>query len=90
MTHRYDIPIPVGAKVRFDGRDDGVPEYGVVTACWYDETMRVCLCTALFTPGAPWSGNPDEDRYALQCAAPYLVLSDEDWNEAPDPRPSRP
>lgn len=90
MTYRYDVPLPVGTKVRYDGRDDGVPEYGVVTDCWYDDVIKVYFCRALFTPGAPPSENPDEDRYTLECAAPYLVLLDEDWNEAPDPRPSRP
>ena len=66
--------LPPGTLVRYDGREDGFPEYGVVVHCWLDDEigMHDC-CVAFFGEKLP-TGEPDEWPYVLRYASISLVV----------------
>ena len=62
-----------GTTVRYDGLDDGGPEYGVVIHCWLDQEIDMHDCLVAFFGNRLPSGRPEEPPYILRYAAISLV-----------------
>ena len=70
-TDRFIAP---GTPVRYDGLEEGGPEYGIVISCWNDLEIGGHDCyVAFFGPGLP-TGQPDEKPYILRYAASSLSV----------------
>ena len=73
LQGRHDEFIPAGTRVRYDGLEDGGPEYGVVVHCWYEEEIGGFDCYIAFFGTSPAMGKPQEKPYILRYAAISLV-----------------
>lgn len=74
MTDRYLLP---GTLVRYDGREEGGPEFGVVVHCWFDEAIGDHDCYVAFFGDALPDGAPRQKPYVLRYGAMHLqVLSE--------------
>ncbi len=71
-----DAFVPAGTVVRYDGLDEGGPEYGVVVHCWLNPEIAMYDCyVAFFGPQLP-TGRPDEHPYVLRYGATSLARLD--------------
>jgi hypothetical protein len=70
-TDRYIAP---GTMVRYDGLDEGGPEYGVIVHCWDDDEIGGYDCYFAFFGSAQPSGKPEEKPYVLRYAATSLTV----------------
>ncbi len=64
--------IAPGTPVRYDGLEEGGPEYGVVIHCWHDDEIGAYDCYVAFFGSALPAGKPDEKPYVLRYAASSL------------------
>ena len=60
--------------MRYDGLDEGGPEYGVVVQCWDDDEIGGYDCYVAFFGSKLPSGKPEEKPYVLRYAATSLDL----------------
>jgi hypothetical protein len=65
-----------GTPVRYDGRDDGRPEYGVVVHCWLDDEMHAYDCYIAFFGDQRPTGKPAEIPYVLRYFSTSLTVLD--------------
>jgi hypothetical protein len=69
---RADRYISPGTRVRYDGLDEGDPEYGVVVHCWDDDEIGGHDCYVAFFGSALPEGRPEQKPYVLRYAATSL------------------
>jgi hypothetical protein len=69
-----DPLLPVGTKVRYDGLQDGGPEFGVVVHCWMSEELGGYDCYVAFFGNEFPSGRPKQKPYVLRYAASSLNI----------------
>jgi hypothetical protein len=62
--------------VRYDGRDDGVPEYGIVVHCWLDGEIDTYDCYVAFFGEQLPTGKPEERPYILRYPSLFLTVID--------------
>jgi hypothetical protein len=67
-----------GTQVRYDGRQEGGPEYGVVIYCWLDEEIGGYDCYVAFFGNRRPTGKPAEKSYILRYASTSLTVIDLD------------
>lgn len=63
-----------GTKVRYDGLEDGGPEYGVVVHSWHCEEIGAADCYVAFFGEALPTGRPTQKPYVLRYAVRSLVV----------------
>ena len=68
--------LPAGTHVRYDGLDDGGPEYGVVVHCWLDVEIDGHDCYVAFFGNQQPTGKPTEKPYILRYASASLTVID--------------
>ena len=73
---RLDRYIRPGSKVRYDGLDEGGPEYGIIIHCWYDDELSGYDCYVAFFGSKLPSGKPGEKPYVLRYYASSLTMID--------------
>ena len=76
MTGDRDIHgpyLPPGTQVRYDGLEEGGPEYGVVIHCWPDEDIGYDCYVAFFGDDLP-IGKPTGKPYILRYASTSLTV----------------
>ena len=71
MQDRY---LPPGVRVRYDGRQDGSAEFGIVVHCWHDAQIDGYDCYVAFFGESLPDGKPDQKPYILRYAATSLLL----------------
>jgi hypothetical protein len=64
--------LPAGTKVRYDGLQEGGPEFGVVVHCWMNEEAGGYDCYVAFFGNEFPSGSPRHVPYVLRYAASSL------------------
>ena len=64
--------IAPGTPVRYDGMNEGGPEYGVVIHCWNDEEIGAHDCYVAFFGAEIPTGKPAEKPYVLRYATSSL------------------
>jgi hypothetical protein len=69
--------LPAGTKVRYDGLEEGGPEFGVVVHCWMSEEIEACDCYVAFFGNEFPSGHPKQKPYVLRYAASSLSVVSE-------------
>ncbi len=70
---------PPGTLVRYDGLQEGGPEYGVVIHCWLNEEIDGGSdCYVAFFGNERPTGRPDEKPYVLRYASTSLTAIDPD------------
>jgi hypothetical protein len=69
--------LPPGTRVRYDGLNEGGPEYGVIVHCWDDAEIGGYDCYVAFFGSAVPAGKPEEKPYVLRYAATSLRLSEQ-------------
>jgi hypothetical protein len=75
-THgRY---LPPGTLVRYDGLDEGGPEYGVIVHCWLDSEMDAHDCYVAFFGDQQPIGKPAKKPYVLRYLSTWLTVLDPD------------
>lgn len=67
--------LPPGTPVRYDGLEQGGPEYGVVVHCWLDDEINAHDCYVAFFGDHEPSGKPAEKPYILRYASISLTVS---------------
>jgi len=65
-----------GTPVRFDGRAEGEPEYGVIVHCWLNDEMDAYDCYVAFFGNERPSGKPKEKPYLLRYLSMSLTVLD--------------
>lgn len=70
----FDPFLPIGTKVRYDGLDEGGPEFGVVIHCWRDETLGLHDCYVAFFGSEMPTGKPDAKPYVLKYSTGSLTV----------------
>ncbi|CCD93483.1 conserved hypothetical protein [Bradyrhizobium sp. ORS 375] len=76
MSNARGVPdryLPPGTDVRYDGRQDGGPEYGVVVHCWFEPEIGGYDCYVAFFGSERPPGKPDSKPYILHYAATSLT-----------------
>lgn len=68
---RYLLP---GTAVRYDGVEDGVPEYGVVVHCWLEEEIGGYDCYVAFFGSRHPAVRPAHKPYILRYASTSLTV----------------
>jgi hypothetical protein len=67
--------------VRYDGLDEGGPEYGVVVHCWLDTEISGYDCYVAFFGSQQPIGKPAEKPSVLRYASTSLVVADPDHSD---------
>jgi hypothetical protein len=70
----YRRYLPAGTPVRYDGCEEGGPEYGVVVHCWLDEQIGSYDCYVAFFGDQQPTGMPTEKPYVLRYSAGCLKV----------------
>lgn len=68
--------LPPGTAVRYDGLEEGGPEYGAVVHCWFDEGIGAYDCYVAFFGDKQPVGRPVEKPYILRYASTSLTVID--------------
>lgn len=76
QSGRQDRFIPPGTRVRYDGLEEGGPEYGIVVHCWHEVEISGYDCYVAFFGPALASGKLEEKPYVLRYAASSLNVFD--------------
>ena len=63
-----------GTKVRYDGLQNGGPEYGVVVHCWFNDEIGIHDCYVAFFGNEQPVGRPSEKPYILRYASTSLTV----------------
>jgi len=71
-----DKYLPVGTRVRYDGREEGGPEYGIVVHCWMNDEMGGYDCYVAFFGDRLPAGKPPDRPYILRYLAASLTVVD--------------
>jgi len=66
--------LPPGIMVRYDGLDEGGPEYGVVVHCWLDDEINAYDCYVAFFGNEQPTGKPPKKPYILRYASTSLTV----------------
>ena len=66
--------LPPGTLVRYDGLDQGGPEFGVVIHSWYDDEIDAYDCYVAFLGNEQPTGKPTEKPYVLRYASTSLAV----------------
>jgi hypothetical protein len=66
--------LPPGTQVRYDGLEDGGPEFGVVVHCWLDADFGFYDCYVAFFGSKTPEGRPPEKPYILRYASSSLKV----------------
>lgn len=66
--------LAAGTLVRYDGIEDGGPEYGVVVHCWFDEELGGYDCYVAFFGNRHPVGKPAGKPYVLRYASTSLTV----------------
>jgi len=66
--------LPPGTRVRYDGHEDGGPEYGIVVHCWLDDEIDAHRCYVAFFGDQLPQGKPVEKPYILRYASTSLTV----------------
>jgi hypothetical protein len=77
----YGPYLPPGTLVRYDGVDEGKPEYGIVVHCWLDDEMAAYDCYVAFFGNQKPTGKPTETPYVLRYFSSSLKALDPDTPE---------
>jgi hypothetical protein len=57
--------LPPGTAVRYDGLEEGGPEYGTVVHCWFDDEIGAHDCyVAFFGKSSRWGS---QSRNRISC-----------------------
>jgi hypothetical protein len=70
----YGPYLPPGTPVRYDGLEQGGPEYGVVVHCWFDREIDAHDCYVAFFGDQQPAGKPAEKPYILRYASTSLTV----------------
>lgn len=71
--------LPPGTHVRYDGLEEGGPEYGVVIHCWLNEEIDGGYdCYVAFFGNEQPTGKPAGKPYVLRYASTSLTVIDPD------------
>ncbi len=70
--------LPPGTPVRYDGLDEGAPEYGVIIHCWLDDEIGGYDCYIAFFGNQQTAGKPTKKPYVLRYASTSLTVLDLD------------
>jgi hypothetical protein len=68
--------LPPGTAVRYDGLEEGGPEYGTVVHCWFDDEIGAHDCYVAFFGNKQPMGKPIEKPYILRYASTSLTVID--------------
>lgn len=68
--------LPPGTAVRYDGLEEGGPEYGIVVHCWLDDEIGAHDCYVAFFGNKRLTGKPTEKPYILRYASTSLTVID--------------
>lgn len=60
--------LPPGTAVRYDGLEEGSPEYGAVAHCWLEDEIGAHDCCISFFGDKQPIGKPIEKPYVLRLA----------------------
>lgn len=74
-----DRYLPPGTCVRYDGLDEGGPEYGIVVNCWFNLELEIYDCFVAFWGDTIPEGEPSEKPYVLRYAAMHLIALPEQF-----------
>lgn len=72
--HTSGTYLAPGTKVRYDGLEEGGPEYGIVVYCWLEDEIEAYDCYVAFFGGQQPIGKPFERPYILRYAAASLTV----------------
>ncbi len=64
--------LPPGTAVRYNGHEEGGPEYGIVVHCWFDDEIGAHDCYVAFFGDKQPMGEPAEKPYILRYASTSL------------------
>lgn len=67
-----DVFLVPGTRVRYDGLDEGGPEFGVVVHCWFNSKIGGNDCYVAFFGSDFPTGELVEEPYLLRYAATSL------------------
>jgi hypothetical protein len=70
----YGPYLPPGTLVRYEGRVEGGPEYGVVVHCWLDDEIDAYDCYVAFFGNMLPTGRPKEKPYPLRYSSTSLTV----------------
>lgn len=73
-NQRGDRFIPPGTPVRYDGLEDGGPEFGVVIHCWSDDDIGAHDCYVAFFGAEMPKAKPVKKPSVLCYAASSLSI----------------
>jgi hypothetical protein len=79
MNDDQDISGPyllTGTTVRYDGLEEGGPEYGIVVHCWIDDEIGAHDCYVAFFGNKQPMGKPIKKPYILRYASTSLTVID--------------
>jgi hypothetical protein len=76
---------PPGTAVRYDGLQEGGPEYGAVIHCWFEDEIGGYDCYVAFFGKELPTGKPAEKPYILRYASTSLNVVDRDTRIEPQP-----
>lgn len=68
--------LPPGTAVRYDGLEEGGPEYGIVLHCWLDDEIGANDCDVAFFGDKQPTGKPIVKPYILRYASTSLTVID--------------
>ncbi|MGJ4928312.1 hypothetical protein ACQR1I_15715 [Bradyrhizobium sp. HKCCYLS2038] len=77
MSNAQSIPdpyLPPGTAVRYDGHQDGGPEYGIVIHCWHEPEIGGYDCYVAFFGAEPPAGKSAVKPYVLRYMAMSLTV----------------
>lgn len=66
--------LSAGTRVRYDGVEDGQPEYGVVIHCWFNDEIQAHDCYIAFFGNDEPVGALNERPYILRYASNSLTV----------------
>lgn len=80
--------LPPGTPVRYDGLEEGGPEFGVVIYCWFDDEIAAHDCYVAFFGGRQPIGKPVEKPYVLRYSSASLTVLDPEQRSSDEPGPT--